>query len=35
MYLNNTTLTEFAGGGAQTPTTRDASILQYIGHVHT
>jgi RNA polymerase sigma factor for flagellar operon FliA len=35
MYLNNMTLTEFAGGDAQTRTTRDAIILQYIGHVHT
>jgi len=35
MYLNNLTLTEFAGGDAQTRTTRDATILQYIGHVHT
>jgi RNA polymerase sigma factor FliA len=35
MYLNNMTLTEFAGGDAQTRTTRDATILQHIGHVHT
>jgi RNA polymerase sigma factor FliA len=35
MYLNNLTLTEFAGGDPQTRTTRDATILQYIGHVHT
>jgi len=35
MYLNNMTLTEFAGGDAQTRTTRDATILQYIGHVHS
>jgi RNA polymerase sigma factor for flagellar operon FliA len=34
MYLNDMTLTEFAGGDAQTRTTRDATILQYIGHVH-
>jgi RNA polymerase sigma factor for flagellar operon FliA len=35
MYLNNMTPTEFAGGDAETRTTRDATILQYIGPIHT
>jgi RNA polymerase sigma factor (sigma-70 family) len=35
MYLNNLTLTGTVGGNAQARTNREATILQYIGHVHS
>ena len=34
MYLNNVTSTGFANGDAQTPTTREATIVQHLTHVH-
>ena len=34
MYLNNVTLMGFANGDAQTPTTREATIVQHLPHVH-
>jgi RNA polymerase sigma factor for flagellar operon FliA len=34
MYLNTVTPTAFPGGDADVRTTREATILQYIGHVH-
>jgi RNA polymerase sigma factor for flagellar operon FliA len=34
MYLNKVTLTNFPGGSAEARTTREATILQYIDHVH-
>ena len=34
MYLNNVTSTGFANGDAQTPTTREATIVQHLPHVH-
>jgi RNA polymerase sigma factor FliA len=34
MYLNNVTSTGFANSDAQTPTTREATIVQHLTHVH-
>jgi RNA polymerase sigma factor for flagellar operon FliA len=34
MYFSSLTLTGFAGDSAEPRTTREATILQYIGHVH-
>jgi RNA polymerase sigma factor for flagellar operon FliA len=34
MYLNNVTSTGFANSDAQTPTTREAAIVQHLTHVH-
>jgi len=34
MHLNNVTLMGFANSDAQTPTTREATIVQHLTHVH-